>query len=168
LSVPSKVDPLQSLVDKLVPPKEVRIVDLLGNAYLVPGVVSARRNIQVTRHLQQVLGEPAVKRAVTNMDALLVGGDLGASIFHIVGLVTSDEVIGHVARAFEVAHPDVLARARQAAVPDGGVYDPKADQRDAADLFAVEELATALLPLFVGLLKRSVQALAAVGGALPA
>jgi hypothetical protein len=164
-----KSDPLKMLVDKLVPPREVRVTDLLGNEYTVPSAISARRNIQVVRHLQNVLGEPAVARAVGNLDALLSGGDLGASIFHIVGIVSSEEVIGHVAAAFECAHPDTLALARRNVTPDGAMFDPIADDLpDAADLFSVEELATALVPLFVGLAKRSMQALSVVSGALEA
>ena len=164
-----KPDPLKALVDKLVPPREVVICDLLGNEYRVPGVVSARRNIEVVRHLQNVLGEPAVERAVANLGALLDGADLASSVFHLVGIVSSDEVIGHVARAFACAHPEVLQNARIGwwQVDPGGRTKVQAEALDAADLFAVEELATALVPLFVGLAKRSVQALAAVGGALP-
>lgn len=168
MSVPDKIDPLKALLDKLVPPREVVVTDLAGNEYRVPGVVSARRNVEVIRHLQAVLAEPAVARAVGGLDEILAGGDLAESILHVVGIVASPEVVDHLARAFATAHPEALAGAQRAYVTGaGGVYVPGArDLPDAADLFAVEELAAGLVPLFVGLAKRSVQALYRVGGAL--
>lgn len=163
---------LKTFLDKLVLPKDVEVHDLLGNAYLLPSSVSARRTIQVTRHLQNALGEEAVGRAAVGLDAFAQKNDIAAAVVHAIGLVASEEVVTHLARAFGTAHPEVVRQAWEASpsfVAGPALQDPAARQAlpddAAADLFALEELATGVLPLFVGLVRRSVQAFRVVTGA---
>lgn len=160
------VDPLQELIDRLVPPKAVEIVDLLGNAYRIPTTVSARQNVKLVRELQEMLSEPAVLRAVSRFDST-GGAGLAEMVVQVAGVVSSEEVIDHFAIAFEHAHPAVLLEARLNWLKDDPTRtQAQAADLDGADLFAVEELASAILPLFVGLAKRSVGMLrAAVPGA---
>lgn len=150
----------KTFLDKLVLPREVVVTDLSGKEWRVHSSVSARKTVLVSRHLQNAVSEPAVARASAAMDQLVQADDLAGAVVHAIGLVASEEVVGHLARAFGAAHPDVVRSAWEArptyasneAVPDDA----------AADLFALEELAAGVLPLFVGLARRSAQAFSGV------
>jgi hypothetical protein len=159
-----KPDPLKDLLDRLVPPQAVQIVDLFGNEYRIPTAISARRNVEVTRKIQEVIAHPAAERALARADLLLGGGDgLAEAVVHLVGLVASDEVIEALAAALHAAHPGLYIQARHRAIE---AQADLPDEGDLADLFAVEEIAAALVPLFVRLAKRSVQALHVVSEAV--
>lgn len=155
-----KIDALSKFLDRLVPPKEVVVRDLSGAEVRVPSSISARRNVVVMREMQALLALPAVDRSMRAIgefvDDALSPENVGSAVVRAVGICADPEVIDRLSTAFAEAHPEVLQGARSRA------GRPEAD---AADLFSVEELTAALLPLFVGLVRRSVEALRAVGGA---
>jgi hypothetical protein len=156
-----KQSALAAFVERLVPARHVRIEDLESNAYEVPTRVSARRNIGVTRALQAVLGSHAARNAFERLGSLVDRNDfdMGAMAIHVAALISDEETVDLLARAFGEAHPGTIAEARaKNQLPDA----------TAADLFPIEEIVTALAPLFVGLARRSVQALNAASGAEPA
>lgn len=156
----SKIDALSKFLDRLVPPKEVVVRDLSGAEVRVPSSISARRNVVVMREMQALLALPAVDRSMRAIgeftDDAFSPENVGSAVVRAVGICADPEVIDRLSTAFAEAHPEVLQGARSRA------GRPEAD---AADLFSVEELTAALLPLFVGLVRRSVEALRAVGGA---
>ena len=147
---------LAKFIDRLVPPAEVEVKDERGNVYRVRSSISARKNIAVTRTLQSILGMEAFARVVAQLGRIGDGADPGEMIVHVAALTADDAVVEALGQAFEAAHPEALAGARAKLGSQGG----------AADIFPVEELLGALAPLFVGLVRRSVQALGAASGAV--
>ena len=147
---------LAKFIDRLVPPAEVEVKDERGNVYRVRSSISARKNIAVTRTLQSILGMEAFARVVGQLGRIGDGADPGEMIVHVAALTADDAVVEALGQAFEAAHPEALAEARAKLGSQGGP----------ADIFPVEELLGALAPLFVGLVRRSVQALGAASGAV--
>ncbi len=172
MSEPVAANPLTVFMDRLVPPRNMVITDLGGNEYRVSASVSARRHVEIVREIQAVLAEPALQRMLGQVGASMDMNtlDLASLGVHVLGLTGTPEVVDHLAGAFTAAYPEVVLLAQRAAhsalhalAPGAGApFDPKA-QGDAADLFAVEEIIAGLVPLFVGLARRSVQALGAFG-----
>ena len=156
--IAKKTDPVGALtkfLEKLVPPKNVVVRDVLGGEHRLAAVVSARQQIVVAREVQAILAEPALARFVNGVATLGDLTDPGDVLVRFVGMAATPEVIEHLAAAFAAAHPAAVAAAKKAAHANPDLPDDP----DAADLFPVEELAAGLAPLFVGLLRRMTQGL---------
>lgn len=149
---------LRTIIDTMVPPRTVEVVDVLGNTYRLPGAVSARVQVEILRIVEGLASLPA--------GALLsgTGADARGALSLLAALAHEPLVLASLSEAFGIAHPRVVATAIEAVRADGG--QPK----DAADVFAVEEIVAGLVPLFVRLVKRGTSAAEAVGvrGAEPA
>ena len=149
---------LRTIIDTMVPPKTVVVVDVLGTEHRLPGAVSARVQVEILRIVESLASLPA--------GALLSGTEQTArgAVALLLSLAHEPRVLDALSEAFGIAHPGAVERARAAVVEAGG----KAG--DAADLFAIEEIVAGLVPLFVRLVKRGTSAAQAVGvrGAEPA
>lgn len=142
---------MRRIIDTMVPPRTVEIVDVLGNPYRLPGAVSARVQVEILRVVEGLTSLPA--------GALFSGASpdaKGASTLLLV-LAREPRVLAALSEAFGLAHPATVAKA-VAAVREEGI-----EANDAADAFAVEEIVAALVPLFVRLVKRGASAAEAVG-----
>jgi hypothetical protein len=152
------LDDLRRVIDVMVPPITVEVVDVFGNQYTLAGVVAARVQIQILRLVEGLASLPA--------GALFAGADAtaGGALKLLTGLAHEPKVLESLAAAFQIAHPRAVEQAMEDARSAG--LDPK----DAADLFAVEEIVAGLVPLFVRLVKRGTLAATALGvrGAAPA
>lgn len=154
---------LEVLLERLVPPADVTVTDIHGRVYKVASVVSARRQMAVVREVKGLLQQETTVAAADEAAQLVRRGrpeDLGAALVKIVAQVADDAGLGHVGRAFAAGWPEVVAQSAQAS----GMGDPMDKGEAALDLFPVEELAKAILPLCARLARSSVQALADVGG----
>ena len=154
---------LEVLLERLVPPTDVTVTDLHGRTYRFPAVVSARRQMAVVREVKGLLAHETTVAAADEAAQLVRRGrpeDLGAALVKIVAQVADDAGLGHVGRAFAAGWPEVVTQSATAS----GIGEPSDKGEAALDLFPVEELAKAILPLCVRLARTSVQALADVGG----
>lgn len=149
---------LRTIIDTMVPPRSVTVVDVLGNEHRLPGAVSARVQVEILRIVESLASLPA--------GALLSGTEQNArgALSLLLTLAHEPRVLDALSEAFGIAHPGAVERARAAVQAEGGTA------RDAADVFAVEEIVAGLVPLFVRLVKRGTSAAEAVGvrGADPA
>jgi len=148
---------IKSLLDVLVPPEELLIVDIFGNEYTVSAVCSARVQIKVLRKLDKLRELSLVQEVVGEMDFNANG--IQGIIDALMRVSAEDEVVELLAGAFEIAHTLPYAKAKKSAKSN------KVTFQDAADLFPVEEIIGAVVPLFIRLARRGATAIGAVSRA---
>jgi hypothetical protein len=132
---------LGSLLDKLVPPDELKLRTVDGKEITLPGAIPARRQVQVFRQIKAIAELPQLASAIT----LVRGTGTSGLIDAVVQLATDEQVAEMLGKAFTAAYGDVL------------------DGRDPLDVLPIEELAVALVPFserFVRRLGQGVQVLA--------
>ena len=137
-----------ALIDVLVPPSTIEIVDAFGNEHKLVSAVPARSQIQIFRIAEELQKSDAVAEVIKNG----LGDGTGSIAGALMYLGADPHVMSCLAEAFEVAHPLAFAQACESAAELG------IDVEDAADCFAVEELVSAIVPLFLRLVKRTAQA----------
>lgn len=155
---------MDALFDLLVPVDEVTIEDVWGNTYRVPGRVSAMRQIAVMRIVQAILAHRAAGDTLNAAGGLATGAEgIAKLIAHLMLVLGDEELVGRFADAFAAAHPDVLTKAQGAAAARG-----EGDNLPPTELFAIEEMAAALAPLFARLGRRALDGVRGVMPMLPA
>jgi hypothetical protein len=138
---------IEELLAKLVPPDEVVILDIFGNEYKKPSVVSARKQIKVIRSFQNALsfvGKTELK-----------GSSTSSMIDFIVEIATDDRIMESIGECFTFAYPDVV----QSSLKYAKKKKVSVEDNAALDLFSIEDIAGSIIPLFMRLAKKS-------GGAL--
>lgn len=116
-------DQLSKLLDKLVPPDEIKIKTAGGEEIVLPGAIPARRQIKVFRIMEKLLKhEKFADFSSTEME-------MGAIVAKIAGLAMDEEVANNLGEMFKAAYPDAL--------PDGA---------DPLDHMPLEELVVAIVP----------------------
>jgi len=148
---------LTQMLDTLVPPKTVTVVDVFGNEYEMTAVCSARSQIRILRKFEELQTLPAIAEQLGDDIAI---GDAGSIAALIIKVASDPQVLSGIASAFEIGHPKTYGLAIKAAKKQG-----LKDVEDAADLFPIEELVAAVLPLFMRLLRKSATAINALTGA---
>lgn len=153
----SAVAAIAELLDQLVPPESVVIRDVYGGEHHLRARIPARAQVLVMRHMEAIATRE-VGSEIRDAARGKGGGAVAAAVFAMVRAAGEEDVMRGIAQAFAVAHPTALAMAKRAAE----MQEPGLDvsRLDAADLFGVEEMATALIPFFLALLRR----LAALAG----
>lgn len=129
------------LLEKLVPPDSVEVVDVDGKVHRLPTRIPARRQIEALRYLHGVLVLPASE----DVKAVFSSGGSADVVVAIVGACSDSAVAEGVARAFAAAHPTAC-----------GDIDP-------LDLFPVEEIVAGLLPTFARSVARAGRAAKSLG-----
>lgn len=140
---------LTDLIEKLVPPKKVEVLDIFGNSYEKPTVLSARKQIKVVREFE---------KAVAYIQDFEVSKELGAAqiVDILVRAATDDNVLHHFCNCFTVAYPDVVKNSSEYA-KERSIEIETSDP--VLDLFSIEDIIGSLVPLFIRLVKK-------VGGAI--
>lgn len=129
---------LLSLLDTLIPPKEIRAVDIHGNAFTFPAAVPARRQQQALRKLMGILDLPVLAE---QRDALgkLTGNNPTEQLGTLLGLIRNvagdEQLLDILCDTIRLAYPDF------------------AKDLDLADLFELDQLIGILIPLAVRLVK---------------
>lgn len=149
------VQQLRSLFDTLVPPATVAITDGFGGRHTVRGVLVARAQVLVMRHLE-ALAEAQVPESVRR--GALAGG-MGDVVAVVVRLASDPEVLRALAEAFTVAHPGAVKAAQENARAAGVDLPPNADP---SDLFPIEEIVAGLAPFLLRLAKRALDTISQV------
>jgi len=144
------IDPLMQMLNTLVPPESVVIHDIFHNKYTCPTSVSARRQIQVMREFDKV----------KDLDVGNVTLDNQNIVTAIMKLAVNEDVLEALSRCFSIAHPKVLEQTKKYADESEMEYEDTI--LAAVDLFALEEIITAIVPLFLRLARRTGQALKAI------
>lgn len=124
------VGTLKAALSQLSAPERVVIRDFEGNEFALPAGLPARRQVRVFAVLAELID--AGMKGLPQAD--LTGAGLLALVVHALG---DEALVEKLGQAFQVAYPNV------------------AGERDPLDVFAIEEILSSLLPLFVRFLKRS-------------
>lgn len=148
--IPTPDEALKSLFKVLVPPEDVTIVSIFGKEYKRPSVVGARTQIKILRLLDNLPDDISLNFEGT--PAGIVSG--------IISLASNETVLLSLSSAMELAHPDVVKDAISEAKSKKIRFDKESP---AIDLFPVEEIAAAIVPLFLRLAQRGGQAMGVLG-----
>ena len=135
---------IDKLLEKLVPPDEIVILDIFGNEYKKPAIVSARKQIKVIRSFQKAL-------SFAGESKLNMSDGVVSLIDYIVEIATDEKVMDCLGDCFTYAYPDVVEKSVVYA-KDASI---SVDQNPALDLFSIEDIAGSIIPLFVRLAKKS-------------
>lgn len=131
---------MASMLEALVPPKEVIITDVNGKEHKLPGAIAARRQIKVFREFQEIIKNPDVSEKFNEdeeFSTVSIINTLMKVAFH-------DAVLTSLGTAFKEAFPDAC-------------------NGDPLDEFALEEVVAALVPLLLRFVKRAGKTLAGIG-----
>lgn len=157
---------LRALLDRLVPAEGVEVQDVTGGRHRLPAALPARRQIPVMRALEALRDLPSdvpgVEELATVMAQLVAGKVaptrlLPALVGALLKLAGHELVLKALADAFALAHPEVARLATEAAQ---AAHIPV---QDVADAFAVEEIVAGLLPFFLRLARRAMEAMETAG-----
>ena len=141
----------KGILDTLVPPKSINIEDIFGNKYELVSAISARKQIKVIRMFDEI------KEILSNVQVTNITSDF---VQLISSLAQDEQVLSIICKCFNLAHPSVVKNAKDHA--DELNYEYSDDEQIAADLFSIEELVTAIFPLFIRLARRTSQAMSAL------
>ena len=139
---------LKSLMDTLVPPEELEITDIFGETYTVSTVVSARSQVKIIRELEQVKDIELGLADFANMD-------VPSMIFKVAG---NEQLMEMMCRCLKLAFPVVVAKTEAKAKQQGVPFEDPSP----ADLFGLEEVVAAIIPLFLRVARRTGQAITAL------
>ena len=142
------LDQLKSLMDTLVPPDNLEITDIFGETYKVSTNISARSQVKIIRELEQVKDMELGLGDLTNLDVPSV-------VFKVAG---NEQLMIMMCTCLQLAFPAVVAnteaKAKKKKVPF--------EQPSPADLFGLEEVVSAIIPLFLRVARRTGQAITAL------
>jgi len=137
---------LQELIKKLVPQDNLTIKDIFGDEHEINTSVSARKQIKVVRIFDNVKDIP-----------IEIGqGNLMQTLLQVA---QNETVLLALAEIFEIAYPQVVAQTQKVAKKKKVIFEKKGS---VADLFPLEEVIDAIVPLFIRVVKRTHQAIQAL------
>lgn len=136
---------LSGFLDKLVAPTTIKIKDVYGNEYELSAKVSARVQIKIGREFERAMSAINTENLFEDMDP-----GVGGMVKAFVGIAGQEGVLDALDNCFSIAHSSALATATKAAKKDKTmVKNPTA-----MDLFSLEDILGAVLPLFLGLIQK--------------
>jgi len=136
---------LKNVFNKLVPPVSITISDIFGTEYTIGSTVSARKQIIILREFEQIQN---IQEGLE-----LKSSDIAGFVDLIVSICQQEEFLLALCRCFSVAHPKLVEQAK--AIADKEDVEYEEGDYAPADLFAIEELAAAIVPLFIRLARRA-------------
>ena len=136
---------LTSLLETLVPPKNISIEDIFGNVHEVSSVVSARNQILIMREFDKIKEmKDSVEINLSNIPAIIES---------FVSISTNEIIFEVLCNCFEIAHKKVVSKTRLQA---------DKDEQHVGDLFSIEEIVSGIIPLFIRLVRKTGQAIQAL------
>jgi len=141
LTAVAALQPIQELLDIIEPRDRVTITDFLDNQYEVRTVLPARRQIKVFRCLEEL-----ASKGMTLSDGSS-GGRMEAFLGALREVLNDDDALTLFGKAFTLAFPET-SKAALDRIESADV------DIDVLDLFPLEEMVEALLPLLLRLPRR--------------
>ena len=144
---------IQGILETLVPPENIEITNIFGDKFTVSGVCSARKQIKILRQIDKIreLGSD-----------LEIEGSVSGFINGIVSLASNEDILGILSEVFGDTYPKELELSKKTAKKNK--VDFEEGKFASADLFPLEEMAAAIVPLFIRLARRTGQAITAISG----
>lgn len=146
---PQEQADLLSLIEKLVPPDNIVILDIFGNEYKKPSVLSARKQIKVVREFEKVIAHISESEFTAQNSSQVIDFLIRAS--------TDETVLDHLASCFLLAFEDVVEKSIEYANKKKIEVD---SDSPVIDLFSLEDIVGSIVPLFIRLAKKLVGAIA--------
>tara|TARA_R110001592_G_scaffold39314_4_gene129383 strand:- start:1293 stop:1787 length:495 start_codon:yes stop_codon:yes gene_type:complete len=134
-------DTIKALFSTLVAMDRVEITDIFGDKYDVSTSVSARRQIKILNLLEKV------KDIDLNLDLQSEN-----FIAMLLSLANNEPILNMLGECFDVAYPTLVEQVTEKAQVAGE------ECADALDLFPIEEIVSAIAPLFIRLAKKTMGA----------
>ena len=151
-SVPADVtSAFTNLFETLVPPKSVEIENVFGTKKTVSSFISARNQIKVLREFDKI------KDVIGEFDLTQSGEGLFASI---ISVASNENVLNTICDCFYAVNETFVVESIKEAKENGIKIKNSAEA--CADLFGLEEMVSAIIPLFLRMLKRATQAMGTV------
>jgi hypothetical protein len=143
---------LLKLINTIVPPTSLKVIDLSGGEHNCSAALSARVQSRGIAALLEIM-DTSISDAVTPL--LSSGGDAPADqiekMFKVIHRIASDEaVLVKLSKVVDVTYPSVI-RSAAANLKEKGIGVP--DSASACDLFEVDQLIALLSPFVLRLLK---------------
>lgn len=132
---------IKNLFSTLVLTEKVEILDVFGDKHQVATSVSARKQIEILNLLNKV------KDIDLNIDFSSQN-----FVAMILSLANNKEILKTLGACFDIAYPTLIANVTIKAQAQGEECE------DALDLFPIEEIVSAIAPLFIRLAKKTVGA----------
>ena len=119
---------IEQLLEKLVPPSEIKINTVDGAEITLPGAIPARRQIKVFRKMRELLEMPEVQ------DVLKTEASAAGIINVLIGLTTNERVCYALTEIFSEAYPGYIPN------------DENGDEVHPLDALPLEDLVTSIVP----------------------
>ena len=145
------VDLIQNFLEKIVPPSEVKIEDLYGDKYELRTRISARNQIKLVREFEKAMKEIKLTELFAADQEITSASIISA----MMKVSMKEQVTESIDKCFQIAHPNAFETAKKNAKADP--YAPK--KPTPLDLFSLEDIMSAILPLFLGLIKKGANVL---------
>lgn len=145
------LDLIRDVLDKLVPPSNVEIEDIFGNKYDLKTKISARSQIQLLRKFEQITKELKLSDFFQEDEEINTRSIISA----IMKLAIDEEIMNGIEKCFHIAHNSTFEKAKNHCSES----DDSVDNPTALDLFGLEDILSAIIPLFLGLIKKGTKTL---------
>ena len=139
---------LMEMLEKLVPPEKIEIIDIFGNTFHKPSVLSARKQIKVVREFEKVI-------SLLKTEDIKIENNSDIIDFLVKSGTKEDVLIG-LGQCFHIAFPDVVNNSKQYAKEREIEIE---EECPTIDLFSLEDIVGAIVPLFIRLAKKLVGAI---------
>ena len=133
---------LKGLFANLVPVDMVSVTDIFGVKHDLATSISARKQIKILRIIEEV------KDIEFNLNIT----DETNILEMLLSLASNEKFLTAVGKCFDLAYPHIVNELKEQAINNGYECD------DALDLFPIEDVLSAIIPLFIRLAKRTIGA----------
>jgi hypothetical protein len=141
----AEVRGLTDLLETLVPPKNIEIEDIYGNMYKVSSSVSARNQILIMREFDKIKN--------MDTDAEINLDNMPNIIKSMISIATEENIFEALCSCFSHAHKKVVLKSIEYSKKEGDSLD------HVGDLFAIEEIVSGIVPLFIRLARKTTKAI---------
>ena len=141
-SIEQATETLKGLFANLVPVDHVEITDIFGVRHKIATTISARNQIKVLRIIEDV------KDIEFNLNI----SDETNILEMLLSLAGNENFLMAIGKCFDLAYPHVVLELKKQAEENG--YECE----DALDLFPIEDVLSAIIPLFIRLAKKTIGA----------
>ncbi|HHZ95224.1 MAG TPA: hypothetical protein EYN67_06655 [Flavobacteriales bacterium] len=143
---------LQNVLKTLIPDDEIEVQDVLGGKHMVRTVASARVQIKVLRQFEKLKSLSFTEMPFAN--------DASSMFDLIMSVADNDDVLRVISNCFSVSQPLLIASVKKKATEQGFPFEDS--DLAAADLFPLEEMIAAIIPLFIRLARKASQAVKSI------
>jgi len=141
-NIQQATETLKGLFANLVPVDMVSITDIFGVKHDIATSISARKQIKILRIIEDV----------KDIEFNLQLNDDSNILEMLLSLASNEKFLMAIGKCFDLAYPIVVKELKEQALDNGQECE------DALDLFPIEDVISAIAPLFIRLAKKTMGA----------